>query len=45
MTVTGRYYLFAADGLHRLSKRVLEGLINLNPRVGLIRLLNKWLIL
>jgi hypothetical protein len=28
MSVTGRYYLFAADGLHRLSKRVLEGLIN-----------------
>jgi len=27
MTVTGRYYLFAADGLHRLSKRVLEGLV------------------
>jgi hypothetical protein len=28
MTVTGRYYLFATDGLHRLSKRVLEGLID-----------------
>ena len=28
MTVTGRYYQFAAGGLHRLSKRVLEGLIN-----------------
>ena len=32
MTVTGRYYLFAADGLHRLSKRVLEGLINVLTR-------------
>jgi hypothetical protein len=28
MTVTLRHYLFADDGLHRLSKRVLEGLIN-----------------
>jgi hypothetical protein len=28
MTVTERHYLFANDGLHRLSKRVLEGLIN-----------------
>jgi len=28
MTVTVRHYLFTEDGLHRLSKRVLEGLID-----------------
>jgi hypothetical protein len=28
MTITERHYLFADDGLRRLSKRVLEGLIN-----------------